>query len=213
MEQSEVNRHLQPLLDRILPLYERGSLIKKKEDFWAARAALTFNQGKNIDKGIFSIYFFNLLNLEVGQAIFQDANVPHAYLEGQNMEIMANSDNVLRGGLTAKHVDVDELMKHIKFGPVIPHILKGEPDKAITEAHFKTPAADFELSVLELAKGAAVRLQAATAEVFFIYKGSVSGGGLIFRSGETMLATAGAAIVLEAIENAVIFRASVPASL
>lgn len=213
MEQSEVNRHLQPLLDRILPLYERGSLSKKKEDFWAARAALTFNQGKNIDKGIFSIYFFNLLNLEVGQAIFQDANVPHAYLEGQNMEIMANSDNVLRGGLTIKHVDVDELMKHIKFEPVIPHIMKGEPDKAITEAHFKTPAADFELSVLELAKGAVTRLQAATAEVYFIYKGSVSGGGLIFRSGETMLATAGAAIVLEAIENAVVFRASVPASL
>jgi len=41
-----------------------------------------------------------------GQAIFQGAGVPHAYLEGQNIELMSNSDNVLRGGLTPKHIDV-----------------------------------------------------------------------------------------------------------
>ncbi len=46
-------------------------------------------------------------------------DVPHAYLEGQNVEIMANSDNVLRGGLTNKHIDVKELLKHIKFEPTV----------------------------------------------------------------------------------------------
>ena len=78
------------------------NLDKEDEDFWAARAAITFNRIKelNIDRGIFSIYLFNLVHLKKGEAIFQDAGVPHAYLEGQNVEIMASSDNVLRGGLT-----------------------------------------------------------------------------------------------------------------
>ena len=51
--------------------------------------------------------------------------MPHAYLEGHNVELMANSDNVLRGGLTPKHVDVPELIKHIKFEATIPNVMKG----------------------------------------------------------------------------------------
>ena len=117
MPQESVNQILQPLLDRIIPLYSSGQLKKSEENFWAARAALIFgekgkkNKHRSIDRGIFSIYFFNLLQLRKGEGLFQDAGVPHAYLEGQNVEIMANSDNVLRGGLTNKHVDVKELMK------------------------------------------------------------------------------------------------------
>ncbi len=111
MEPLKVNAVLQPLLDRILPAYREDRLSKDKEDFWAARAALTFNETGRIDRGIFSIYLFNLVNLHPGEAIFQDAGLPHAYLEGQNVEIMANSDNVLRGGLTPKHIDVPELLK------------------------------------------------------------------------------------------------------
>ena len=55
------------------------------------------------------------VNAKPGQAVFQGAGVPHAYLEGQNVELMANSDNVLRGGLTPKHIDVPELLKHTLF--------------------------------------------------------------------------------------------------
>ncbi len=125
MPQDEVNKHLQSLLDRIIPLYNTGKLKRSQEDFWAARAAQTFSQGKNIDRGIFSVYLFNLVGLQKGQAIFQDAGVPHAYLEGQNIEIMASSDNVLRGGLTTKHIDVKELLKHVKCEPTNPNILNG----------------------------------------------------------------------------------------
>jgi mannose-6-phosphate isomerase len=46
------------------------------------------------------------VHLEKGEGIFQTAGVPHAYLQGQNVEVMASSDNVLRGGLTNKHIDV-----------------------------------------------------------------------------------------------------------
>lgn len=214
MDQQEVNKHLQPLLDRIIPLYENGKLNKDQEDFWAARAALTFQQPGVIDRGIFSVYCFNLLHLKDGQAIFQDANLPHAYLEGQNMEIMANSDNVLRGGLTPKHIDVDELMKHVKFEPIDPRILKGQNEKTAFEKYFKTPAHDFELRELTVLVENPLELEAQTAEVFFVFIGSVEvaegNETLRLRSGEAMLATAGAKITLKAVTNARIFKATVP---
>ena len=115
LPQQTVNEILQPLLDKIIPLYKENKLQKNDENFWAVRAALTYNEPNKIDRGIFSIYIFNVLNLHPGECVFQDAGLPHAYLEGQNVEIMANSDNVLRGGLTPKHVDVAELLKHVNF--------------------------------------------------------------------------------------------------
>ena len=89
MPQEKVNTTLQPVLDRIMPLYDKGGLSKDEEDYWAARAARLFNQPGKIDRGIFSIYLFNLVCFKPGEAIFQDAGLPHAYLEGQMAEIMA----------------------------------------------------------------------------------------------------------------------------
>ena len=214
MDQQTVNQRLQPLLDRILPSYEKGLLQKDREDFWAARAAGTFNQPGTIDRGIFSIYMFNLVRLNKGEAIFQDAGIPHAYLEGQNMELMANSDNVLRGGLTVKHIDVNELMKHVRFEPVTPDIIKARRGEVQQEEIFPTPANDFELRQLQLKKDEPVKLQAHTAELFFVYQGGMEaeadGIKLNFKSGETMLAIAGASFVIKAPETALVFRSTVP---
>src|SRR5690606_10034604 len=113
-------------------------------DFWAARAALTFEENGNIDRGIFSIYLFNLVRLKNGEAIFQDAGVPHAYLEGWNVEIMASSDNVLRGGLTSKHIDVKELLKHVKCEATEVKVIMG--DLKGKERIYETPAPDFALT-------------------------------------------------------------------
>ena len=214
MDQEEVNDRLQPLLDRIVPLYEKGFLDRSQEDFWAARAAKTFCEPDRIDKGIFSIYFFNLVNMKPGEAIFQDAGVPHAYLEGQNMEIMANSDNVLRGGLTPKYIDVPELIHHTRFEPVTPDILKGTASPVPGETIFLTPAADFELHRLVLQAGAPVTLTATTSEIFFVYEGHVQASAgnhkIDLQKGEAMLAIAGAEFIMQAAENAVVFRATVP---
>lgn len=211
--QEEVNEMLQPLIDRITPLYEEGRLTRYKEDFWAARAALTFNKGEDIDRGIFSIYFFNLVNIKKGDAIFQDAGVPHAYLEGQNAEIMANSDNVLRGGLTSKHVDADELMKHIKFEETVPQILKGDKDSRF-ETVFRTPAAEFQLSRIDLAGDETASVQAQTAEIFIVTSGQarISTGAekLKLSTGESALVIAGASVNIKAGEESVIYRATAP---
>lgn len=67
------------------------------------------------DVGALSPLILNVLRLEPGQALFQPAGELHAYLEGFGVELMANSDNVLRGGLTGKHVDLDELIAILTF--------------------------------------------------------------------------------------------------
>jgi len=122
-----VDEILQPLSARIMALYHANQLEKASPDFWAARAMETFKQNDgHFDRGIFSIYLFNILRLTPGQAIFQGAGVPHAYLEGQNIELMSNSDNVLRAGLTPKHIDISELLLNTAFVPTTPSIIEGE---------------------------------------------------------------------------------------
>lgn len=209
--QLKVNQVLQPLLDRIIPLYKANKLAKDKPDFWAARAALTFNEEDKIDRGIFSIYLFNVVQLKKGEAVFQDAGILHAYLEGQNVEIMANSDNVLRGGLTPKHIDVHELMKHVIFEPVTPNIIHGKSINE-TEKVFKTPAPDFELSKIEMSADQSCQLKIASADIFLVLKGSVEANGESFKQGESFVAVNGAAVDLKASANVEIYRASVPAN-
>jgi mannose-6-phosphate isomerase len=212
MPQQEVNKVLQPLLDRILPLYKEQELRKQEEDFWAARAALTYNEGGNIDRGIFSIYFFNLVNVHQGEAVFQDAGLPHAYLEGQNVEIMANSDNVLRGGLTPKHVDVPELLKHIRFEATHPHIIRenNTPGHIVV---YKTPAPDFELSKISLQAGERVTIQSHSVEIFLVLEGKVQvedAGGFPRLVGDAFIAFDKAKLNLRADRDAVLYRAAVP---
>ncbi len=213
MPQEKVNAVLQPLLDRIIPLYQSNQLEKSSPDFWAARAALTFNHGSDMDRGIFSVYLFNIVFLRKDEAVFQDAGILHAYLEGQNVEIMANSDNVLRGGLTPKHIDVAELVKHVVFEPVTPRIIHAIKLNGAEEV-FKTPAPDFELSKIILPKGDSSAFEIHSADIFLVLDGIVgaTGAGTVetFRRGEAFLAVNNAAFQLTAIAAAELYRAAVP---
>ncbi|HET9430166.1 MAG TPA: mannose-6-phosphate isomerase, class I, partial [Chitinophagaceae bacterium] len=214
MPQETVNKTLKPLLDRIIPLYNSNRLDKSLEDFWAARAALTFSKGSGIDRGIFSIYLFNLIQLQKGEAIFQAAGIPHAYLEGQNVEIMANSDNVLRGGLTSKHVDVKELMKHVKCEPTIFEILKGA-EHPNNEKLYRTPAPDFELSCFNLEPGASSNFISTTSEILLLTEGNIqlSAGTevLELRPGlPAAIVFPDQQVKLNALQHSLVFRATVP---
>lgn len=172
MPQEKVNDTLRPLVDRIVPQYKQNKLGKDSEDFWAARAWLTFSKDENIDRGIFSIYLFNLLHLKKGEAIFQGAGLPHAYLEGQNVELMSNSDNVLRGGLTSKHIDVNELLKHVKCEPTNPVIFESK-ELSPNIKLFRPPVRDFQLSVSELKKNETISVTAPATELILITDGEM----------------------------------------
>lgn len=151
LSQGEVNRRLSQRMAVVKKKYLQGILKKTSPDYWAARACMDFNNETNYDKGIFSIYLFNIVNLKPGQGIYQGAGMPHAYMEGQNIELMSNSDNVLRGGLTPKHIDIDELMKNIVFEKTIPNILNGGLDAPF--CNYPTAVDDFTLSYFLLEQG------------------------------------------------------------
>lgn len=214
MPQAEVNRILRPLIDHILPLYSAGDQDKTSEDFWAARAAQTFSKGDDIDRGIFSIYLFNIVHLKKGEGIFQDAGLPHAYLEGQNVELMANSDNVLRGGLTSKHIDVNELMKHVKCEATNPHILRGE-EQGKGECVYITPAPDFQLSRFELKKGEKLAFTPSATDILIVVDGvaTLQQGDkkiIIEKGHPSALVMPGAGVELSSQSTATVFRAGVP---
>lgn len=91
----------------------------------------------------------NLLHLNPYTAVYLDAGIPHAYLEGAGVEIMASSDNVIRAGLTPKHIDLDELETVMNASPYKPPIQQMEinPNELI---NFYVPVQDFQLSYFEL---------------------------------------------------------------
>jgi len=101
------------------------------------------------DIGVLSPAILNLVCLAPGQAMYLPAGQLHAYLEGVGIELMANSDNVLRGGLTPKHVDIPELMRVLNFKATTLEILSPETVSS-TEQVFRTPADEFELSVISV---------------------------------------------------------------
>jgi mannose-6-phosphate isomerase len=104
------------------------------------------------DIGVLSPILLNLVYLEPGQAMFLPAGELHAYLDGVGIELMANSDNVLRGGLTSKHIDVSELLNVLNFsegetGPL--------PVAQINrcERIYESRAEEFVLSVIQVQTG------------------------------------------------------------
>jgi mannose-6-phosphate isomerase len=105
------------------------------------------------DIGVLSPLIFNLIELEPGEAIYIPAGELHAYLKGVGMELMANSDNVLRGGLTPKHVDVPELLRIVNFSPKPVLKVTPRPGGLPGEKIYSTPAEEFQLSVISIANG------------------------------------------------------------
>lgn len=111
-----------------------------------AQTTLTLIERYPGDAGVLSSLLLNRVTLSPGQALYLDAGNLHAYLSGTAVEVMANSDNVLRGGLTPKHVDISELMRVLDFealeDPVLP--VRQVPETGWTE--FDTPACEFKVS-------------------------------------------------------------------
>jgi mannose-6-phosphate isomerase len=101
------------------------------------------------DPGAVTSLLLNPVTLEPGEAMFVPAGGVHAYLKGLAVEVMANSDNVLRAGLTAKHVDVPELLSNVDYVAAPPIRVAPEVFHGAAKV-FYAPVDDFELSVAEV---------------------------------------------------------------
>ena len=180
-EQAQVNAWLQPLADRLVG---QDGLQRNEADFWAKRAFEQYSEAGNHDRGIFSVYWFNLVHLRPGQGIFQKAGVPHAYLEGCCIELMANSDNVLRGGLTPKHIDVPELMLQLDFSPVRPTIIEKQKGADGWQL-YPVPVADFSLAYAQLEAEESTAIPEGPA-ILLVLEGEVKIDELLLKRGEAL---------------------------
>jgi mannose-6-phosphate isomerase len=161
------------------------------------------------DPGVIAAMLLNHVRLQPGEALFLGAGIPHAYLNGLGVEIMANSDNVLRCGLTPKHVDVPELLRVVRFEAGDPGVLRPEasPDG---EEVYATPTDEFRLSRYVVAEGADPRdLTRATPQILLCTSGSVRADGIDLTPGVSVFVPAGEKA--EVSGSGTIFRATVAA--
>ncbi len=144
------------------------------------------------DSGIALALALNLLVLEPGEAIYLPAGNLHAYLEGTGVEIMASSDNVLRGGLTPKHVDVPELLAVLDFhaGPAS----LAQTERRGVETRYLTPTREFTLSRFDLAD-ASVEVSAVLGPEIVV---ATRGNATITRGAEQLSLASGASAFLTA---------------
>ncbi|WP_203344875.1 mannose-6-phosphate isomerase, class I [Vibrio fluvialis] len=125
------------------------------------------------DNGLLAPLILNIVELQPGEAMFLHAETPHAYVQGTALEVMASSDNVLRAGLTPKHIDVKELVANTRFEPIPPSHLLTEPLKREGHLHFPVPVDDFRFDVLETTD-ANKRMFVRSAEIVFCIEGEVT---------------------------------------
>lgn len=212
MPQEEVNEILLPMKEEMVKGYENGDFDKSEPAYWAGKAFKEDILGNgDADRGIFSIFLFNLVNVAPGQGIYQGAGVPHAYLEGVNVELMANSDNVFRGGLTYKHIDVPELLDNLVFEPVTPDVFDGT-SLSETETNYPTPAPDFELAKITLEEDQRHLALTKSVTICLVMEGEVRlHDGQVFAKGKSFLIPANTSYQMKTnMDKSVVFLARVP---
>lgn len=100
------------------------------------------------DIGIFMPLILNVIELQPGQAMFLDAQTPHAYIKGTGLEVMANSDNVLRAGLTHKYIDIEQLIQNTNFDSLTLNNLLIKPIINANKISFPVPVDDFNFEII-----------------------------------------------------------------
>ncbi|EOZ3047897.1 TPA: mannose-6-phosphate isomerase [Enterobacter roggenkampii] len=120
------------------------------------------------DSGLFSPLLLNVVKLNPGEAMFLFAETPHAYLQGVALEVMANSDNVLRAGLTPKYIDIPELVANVKFVAKPAAELLTQPVKNGAELDFPIPVEDFAFSLHDLSQTEMTIAQESAAILFCV---------------------------------------------
>jgi mannose-6-phosphate isomerase len=140
------------------------------------------------DSGLFSPLLLNVVKLAPGEAMFLYAETPHAYLNGVALEVMANSDNVLRAGLTPKFIDIPELLANLQFRPQPASGLLTQPEQRGKELFFPIPVEDFAFSLHDL-DGTPQPLAQNSAAIVFCVEGEATlekqGQQVVLQPGES----------------------------
>ena len=185
-DEKELVRAIEQLAER---LNKTSSLEEIEILFLSLRAKYT-----GPDVGLLAMFLLSLVHLKEGQGLFTDAGTPHAYIKGNIVECMANSDNVVRVGLTDKFTDPENLIDIIDYNPAPLSVLGNNPD--LEEKIYQTPASEFCVSRLKL--NSSTERQETTEnglKLFLVTKGTVvvrwnfssEAGRIILQQGQSIL--------------------------
>ena len=163
------------------------------------RVALHLNRFFPGDVGVMSAFFLNYVKLTDGQALFLAANEPHAYVSGNCVECMATSDNVVRGGCTPKHKDVDTLLNMLTYQMGAPKVLTGQAVDDVAHV-YAAPVPEFKV----------IRLQPGGKETYTLAK--QPGPSVLLTLGGTATVQAGDAAVKLA-KGVIVFAETASASV
>ena len=185
-----------PLVDGVLAA--AAGLVDADPDVQGfARTATEIGSFYPGDPGVLAALLMNRITLRPYEALYLPAGNLHAYLSGGGVEIMANSDNVMRGGLTPKHIDVSELLRVVDFTPGFGGLLEPRQE-APGVWHYPVPAPEFALWRLQLGDETVPVPAPGSGRILLVTEGSVT-----LRSGEEELELArGESALLTAAEKA-----------
>ena len=211
---AQLARWLLPIIEVNQTAYRQHRLNLANPDYWMLYTVdkMAIEHDK-LDAGLLCFYLFNLVHLNPGEGIYQAAGIPHAYLRGQNIELMACSDNVIRGGLTPKYVNIDALLDIIDCREIIPQIIPAAPISANVHDYL-TPASDFALQRMRYEKETCLTLRFDSAAILLVMKGvieiSQNSTALCFTQGESAFIEAGEGYQLKGIDDGYCFIAQLP---
>ena len=212
--QQDVSAALGKLMTRLAA--EHDASDPTSPEAWALRAHRVL--GGEPDPGLLLVFLLELVQLKPGQAMFLPAGVPHAYLDGAGVELMASSDNVLRAGLTTKHVDPQALLEVVRFDAEAPVVLEPIEFAGGVEATWSIPATEFDLVRWRLDATREQTAHAAGLETLIAIvrepDATVTvehdGGSLALRAGEACLVTEGTRYRVRASAGADVYRVRIP---
>ena len=213
-DQSTLANWLLPIIETNQQPYKKGELTLDNPDYWVlytmeAMAILP----EKLDAGLVCFYLFNIVHLKEGEGIFQDAGIPHAYLRGQNVELMACSDNVIRGGLTPKYVDIVELLKIVDCREVTPQIISAAPQNQ-SEFTYKTPVNDFALAQIRVEPQQHTKVNLQSAGILLVMQGELKiqekSTALTLKQGESAFITADSHVEIMSEKGGYAFLAKLP---
>ncbi|MCX7444760.1 mannose-6-phosphate isomerase, class I [Corynebacterium sp. P7003] len=194
------------LIDKVIECI--GETVRRNDsEEWiidVLRNILALNERYPGDVGVLGALLLNKINLKPGEAVFLDAGQLHAYVSGMGVEIMANSDNVLRGGLTSKHVDVPELVRVLSFSSLAQPLVRSETTGEAT--HYPVPTDEFDLTRFNLRPGSSGVVEHDGPVIVLCTAGQVAAGHGV--DDEPLILTPGSALWIPASESAVTMSAS-----
>ncbi|MCJ8331774.1 MAG: mannose-6-phosphate isomerase, class I [Lentisphaeria bacterium] len=191
----------QVMLDELLKSAEQNSAQIDYE--WVLRV----NKQYPGDPSVISVLLLNLIKLNPGEAMFCGAGDLHSYLSGFGVELMANSNNVLRGGLTVKHIDRDELLKNLSFNSGNPRIIQAD-ERNENESVYPADVTEFCLSKIILTE-TDYTASDSSFSIYICTEGQFKiNGELHINQGMSFLNTAGETVQISG--KGCLFRASIP---